>query len=101
MYSNHSLRASVLAGPIALEYPDVDLIDSIVEKFGLDLSYRSKLYGAYPSVSLVDPNRARHLCKLLTALVSGVSPAEDNVFIRRHIAQDVQQAKIGDYIRLL
>lgn len=101
VYSSHTLRASVLAGPIALEYPDVELIDLIVQKFGLDLSYRSKLYGPYLSVPLIEPHRARHLCKLLTALVSGISSAEDNVFIRRQIAQEVQQAKIGDYIRLL
>lgn len=95
------LRANLLAGPILLDYPDLDLIDAIIQKYNIGLKYRSKLYGACSRVPLVDTQRARYLCKLLTELSSHVQPAADNVFRQRQIAQNIQQARIGEYIQLI
>ena len=101
VYRGKTHRASILAGPIALDYPDIELVDGVIQRFNLDISYRSKLYVAYSRAPLVEPSRAHHLCQLLTRLVFGSIPAEDNTLIQRQIAQDVQQAKIGEYIHLI
>lgn len=101
VYWNRTLRASILAGPISLEYPDIALIDGIIQKFNLDIGYRAKLYGAYAGAPLVEPHRARYLCKLLTELAIIPASAEDNTFIRKQIEQGIQQARIGEYIQLI
>ncbi|MGN0968754.1 MAG: helix-turn-helix domain-containing protein [Oscillospiraceae bacterium] len=101
VFINGNLRANILAGPIMLDYPDLDLIDGIIQKYNIDLKYRSKLYGAYSGAPLVDPHRARYLCKLLVELTSNVLPTADNVFRQRQIEQNVQQARIGEYIQVI
>lgn len=101
VYRGKVLRASILAGPIALDFPDMALIDSVLQRFDLDISFRSKLYGAYGGAPLPESSRAHYLCRLLARLVSGSVPDEDNSFIRQHIAQDVQQARIGEYIKII
>ena len=63
--------------------------------------FRSRLYGAYSGAPLVDPHRARYLCRLLAELTSNVLPAADNVFRQRQIEQNVQQARIGEYIQFI
>lgn len=100
-YRGKTLRASVLAGPIALEYPDMDLIDGVLQRFDLNIQYRAKLYGAYGGAPLVEPSRAHYLCRLLTRLIPDCAGQEDNTFIRQRIARDVQQARIGEYIQLI
>ena len=100
-YLSGKLKSIILAGPITLEYPDIDLIDSVIEKYNLSLNIRRKLYGAYSSAPLVEPQRARYLCKLLVSLIMNLASTEDNRFMSRQIEQNVQQAKIGEYIQLL
>lgn len=101
IFMNRLLRASILAGPISLEYPDMSLIDSILQRYDLPIAYRTKLYGSYAGAPLVEPKRAHHLCKLLTKLMPVFTSIEDNTMIRQQIARDVQQAKIGEYIHLI
>lgn len=101
VFINGALRANILAGPIMLDYPDLDLIDGIIQKYNIDLRYRSRLYGAYSGAPLVDPRRARYLSKLLAELTSNVLPTADNVFRQRQIEQNVQQARIGEYIQFI
>lgn len=101
VYRGKVLRASILAGPVALDFPDMALIDSVLQRFDLDISFRSKLDGAYGGAPLLESSRTHYLCRLLARLVSGSVPEEDNIFIRQHIAQDVQQARIGEYIQII
>ncbi len=101
VFINGNLRASVIAGPVMMDSPDLDLIDDIIQKYNIDLKYRGKLYGAYSCAPLVDPHRARYLCKLLAELTSNVLTAPDNVFRQRQIGKNVQQAEIGEYIQAI
>lgn len=94
-----SYQGSVLAGPIALEYPDISLIDSTILKHGISINYRRKLYTALTAIPLIEPFKARHLSKLLflqiTNLISGeqqrMKELSDKAF---------QQAKINEYMQL-
>ena len=101
VYFGKILRATVLAGPVALDSPDMTLIDDIIQKYDLNIRYRAKLYGAYASAPLIEPRRVNYLCKLLTALAINISSTEENTIRRRQIEQDIQQAKIGEYIRII
>lgn len=101
VYRGKILRAGILAGPITLDYPDMDLIDGVLQRFDLNIRYRAKLYGAFGGAPLVEPSRAHYLCRLLTRLVPDSTDQEDNTFIRRQIARNVQQARIGEYIQLI
>lgn len=97
---NNQLIAHVLAGPIALEYPDLDLIDEIIQKHNLSLNYRTKLYSTYSSAPLVEPYRARYLCKLLFSLVANLMSV-DAVLLEKQSAKSLQQSKIGEYMQLV
>ncbi len=63
----------ILAGPVALEYPDIMLIDQIIEAYGCSLNYRKRLYGAISGVPVVEPGRLQYLNELLHALVKNLA----------------------------
>jgi two-component system response regulator YesN len=94
-----SYQGSVVAGPIVLDYPDMTLVDGIIQKYNISLDYRRKLYTALTAVPLVEPFQARHLSKLLFLLVTNLITGEAE---RRKEMSDkaLQQAKIGEYIQI-
>jgi two-component system, response regulator YesN len=95
---NKSYQGSVLAGPITLEYPDISLVDSIIQKYKVSLDYRRKMYTALGSVPLIEPFQARHLSKLLFLQVTNLIIGESE---RIKVVSDkaLQQAKIGEYLQ--
>lgn len=95
VYKDKHLVANVLAGPIALDYPDMDLIDEIIQKYDLSLDYRTKLYSTYSNAPLVEPHRARYLCKLLFMLLSNLT-ASTSKRQEYQAAKNAQQAQIGE-----
>ena len=94
-----SYQGSVVAGPIVLDYPDMTLVDGIIQKYNISLDYRRKLYTALTAVPLIEPFQARHLSKLLFLLVTNLITGEAE---RRKEMSDkaFQQAKIGEYIQI-
>ncbi len=97
---NNAFVASVLAGPITLEYSDITLIDEIIQKHNLSLDYRSKLFSAYGMIPLIEPYRARPLSKLLFLLVTNLTGNEQSR-IQIQSEKTLQQAKIGEYLQLI
>lgn len=65
----------ILAGPIAIDYPDISVIDSLIKGYGLSMNIRQRLYAALNSIPIVEPARTQHLCKLLFSLVDNLSGA--------------------------
>ncbi len=94
-----SYQGSVLAGPIALDYPDLASVDEVIQKFGISLDYRRKLYTSLSNVPLIEPFQARHLSRLLYLLITNLISGESE---RRNATQAkaMQQAHIGEFIRL-
>ena len=92
-------QGSVLAGPIALEYPDITLVDSIIQKYNISLDYRRKLYTALTAIPLIEPFQARHMSRLLFLLITNLITGEPE---RTKVLSDKakQQAKINEYIQL-
>jgi two-component system, response regulator YesN len=94
-----SYQGSVLAGPIMLEYPDISLIDSVIQKYSISLDYRRKMYTALTGLPLIEPFQARHLSKLLFLLVTNLISGEAQR--RNELSEKTyQQAKIGEYIQM-
>jgi AraC-like DNA-binding protein/ligand-binding sensor protein len=93
-----SYQGSVLAGPIMLEYPDISLIDSVIQKYNISLDYRRKMYTALTGIPLIEPFQARHLSKLLFLLITNLISGE--VQRRNELSEKTyQQAKIGEYLQ--
>lgn len=92
--------ASVLAGPISLEYPDISVVDSVMQKHDILMDYRSKLYSALAAVPLVEPYRARYLSKLLFLLVTN-HLSDDHAHLDERSGKTMQQAKIGEYMQII
>ena len=63
----------ILAGPIAMEYPDISVIDNVIRGYDLSLDIRQRLYAALNTIPIVEPVRIQHLCKLLFALVDNLT----------------------------
>lgn len=98
IFKEKSYQGSVLAGPIVLDYPDMTLIDSIIQKHNISLDYRRKLYTALTAVPLIEPFQARHLSKLLFLLVTNLLTGESER-TKELSEKTFQQAKIGEYIQ--
>lgn len=95
----NSYQGSVLAGPIALDYPDITLVDGIIQKFNISLDYRRRMYTALTAIPLIEPFQARHLSKLLFLLVTNLITGEAER-TKKLSEKAFQQAKIGEYIQL-
>jgi len=93
-----SYQGSVLAGPITLDYSDISLVDSIIQKYNISLDYRRKMYTALASIPLIEPFQARHLSKLLFLLVTNLITGETER-IHELSEKAMQQAKIGEYLQ--
>ncbi len=91
-------QGSILAGPIVLDYPDMTLVDSIIQKHNISLDYRRKMYTALTAVPLIEPFQARHLSKLLFLLITNLITGESER-ARELSEKAFQQAKIGEYIQ--
>lgn len=68
-------RHYILAGPMAMDYPDISVVDSLIQGYGLSVDIRQRLFSALNSVPIVEPVRIQHLCKLLFALVNNLASA--------------------------
>lgn len=99
IFKEKSYQGSVLAGPIVLDYPDITLVDSIIQKYNISLDYRRKLYTALTAVPLIEPFQARHLSKLLFLLITNLITGESER-TRELSEKSFQQAKIGEYIQI-
>lgn len=90
---------NILAGPVALDFPKMELIDEVIRKYSISLNYRTKLFQLYSSAQLIEPYRARYLFKLLAHLVTNLEDA-----VRTDEAEansKTQQEKVGQYIELV
>lgn len=96
---DNSYQGSILAGPITLDFPDITLVDTIIQKYNISLDYRRKLYTALTAVPLIEPFQARHLSKLLFLLVTNLITGEAER-TKKLSDKAIQQAKIGEYIQL-
>lgn len=65
----------ILAGPIAMEYPDISVIDSVIKGYDLSMDIRQRLYAALNTIPIVEPVRIQHLCRLLFSLVDNLTGA--------------------------
>ncbi len=92
--------ANILAGPVALDYPDMELIDKVIQKYNLSLNYRSKLYHNYSDAQLVEPYRARYLCKLLSQLITNLVQSEIIKIKAKNVSKK-EQEKVGEYMELV
>ncbi len=66
------LLCTVLAGPVAVEYPDIAVVDNLIQQCGCSLNYRKRLYGALSSVSIVEPVRLQYMSQLLKCLMGNL-----------------------------
>lgn len=94
-----SYQGSVLAGPIVVDYPDITLVDGIIQKYNISLDYRRKMYTALTAVPLIEPFQARHLSKLLFLLVTNLITGEAER-TKELSEKAFQQAKIGEYLQI-
>jgi len=92
--------ASVLAGPISLEYPDMSIVDTVMQKHNVLMDYRPKLYSALSAIPLIEPFRARYLSKLLFQLVSN-QLSDEHANLEERSNKTMQQAKIGEYMQVI
>jgi len=99
LFKDNSYQGSILAGPIALDYPDMTQVDSLIQKYNIGLDYRRKMYTALTAIPLIEPFQARHLSKLLFLLISNLMTGDRQRREEMH-EKTLQQAKIGEYIRL-
>lgn len=63
----------ILAGPVAMDYPDITVVDGVIQGYSLSLNIRRKLYTALSAIPIVEPVRVQHLNKLLFFLANNLA----------------------------
>lgn len=91
----------VLAGPVSLEYPDISMIDEIIQKYNLSINYRTILFASYINIPIIEPYKVRYLCKLLFTSVTNLVDSAQHQSLEKLSVQSEQQAKISEYIQLI
>ena len=66
------MEYSILAGPLAVDYPDISVVDNLIQQCGCSINYRKKLYGALSGVDIVEPVRLQYLCQLLYSMLTNL-----------------------------
>lgn len=79
-----SLKGAVLAGPVLFEFPDILMVDEILQKFNLPVSFRGKMSNYLKAISVIEPSKLRHLSNLLFIVVLSVMGEEKNIFNERN-----------------
>ncbi len=72
---------SIVAGPVAMDYPEISVVDGVIKGYSLSIDIRQKLYAALSAIPIVEPVRIQHLCKLLFALADDLVKISDNVIL--------------------
>ena len=67
------VRYHIMAGPLAMDYPDISVVDSVIKGYELPMDIRQRLYAALNSIPIVEPMRIQHLCRLLFSLVDNLT----------------------------
>ena len=100
-YENNTV-ANILAGPVALDYPNMDIIDAIIRKYNISVNLRSRLYQNFSSAQLVEPYRARYLCKLLSSMISNLVRAEILNYQMKNLSKkESDKDKVIEYTELV
>ena len=97
--NKNRLVATVLAGPIALGFPDQSRIDDVIREHSISIDVRTDMFRAYSEAPLIEPVRARYLCKLLFSLISNLTQSGSD--LERMAERNSQQSNINEYVEML
>ena len=96
--TNGGKTYTILAGPVAVDYPDISVVDDVIKGYTLSINLRGKLYSALHELPIIEPVRIQHLSKLLFVLVNhqgdSYTPSEDRVL---NMEKDREQTKLPSY----
>ena len=90
---------SIMAGPVIMEYPDSDLLDSIIKRCALPKGAKPVLYDALKSVEYMDPEKVYYVSQLLANLIYPSITYGDSEFISRRKKITLQQEMISAAIQ--
>ncbi len=65
----------ILAGPLAMDYPDISVVDALIQGYDLPMDIRRRLFGALNGIPVIEPVRIQHLCRLLFSLADNFAKA--------------------------
>lgn len=91
---------SVLAGPILLDYPDIFVVDEMLQKYNIPLSDRPQFFSSMQEIPLIEPKRARYIGKLLFQLVDGLLYGEFHELDLRK-EKDALFKRVSQYIEIV
>lgn len=93
-----SFKGAVLAGPVLLEFPDVLMVDEILQKFNLPVSFRGKMNSYLKAIPVIEPTKLRHLSNLLFIVVLSLMGEEKNILNERN-KRSVHQSLLSESIQ--
>lgn len=81
-----------------MEYPDIAVVDNLIQQCGCSLNYRKKLYGALNGIPIVEPVRLQYLNQLLFALTDNLvrAYAAENREVQPALPDEVEEREQGE-----
>jgi len=93
-----SFKGAVLAGPVLLEFPDILMVDEILQKYNLPVSLRGKMSSYLKAIPVIEPSKLRHLSKLLFIVVLSLMGEEKDLLDERNKKSE-QQSHLSESIQ--
>ncbi len=97
---NNRPICSILAGPLLLEFPQMNMVDDVLVKFKLPLKGRTALFSAMQTVTLAEPKQIKYLSRLLYSL-TGHLPDMAQEIVEKQSDLEAQQARIDAYLEAI
>jgi two-component system, response regulator YesN len=98
LLENGVFKGAVLAGPFLMDFPDELMANEIIQKFDLSLNIRGKINSYLKALLIIEPNKVRHLSKLLFIVVTSYMKDEKYILSERNL-KHTQQVHIGESIQ--
>jgi len=93
-----TFKGAVLAGPVLLEFPDITMVDEILQKFSLPVNLRGKMSNYLKAIPVIEPSKLRHLSNLLFIVVLSVM-GEEKILLNERNKRFVQQSHLSESIQ--
>lgn len=91
---------SMIAGPVLLETPNIEMIDELLKKMGLPLTGRGALYSALTDIDLVEPRKIEYLCRLLDNSTRNLLDSASN-FVQKSQEKAEEERRVYAYLNAI
>lgn len=98
LIENSHFSGAVIAGPFLMDFPDIIMVDDIIQKFELNIDMRGRINSLLKAIEIIEPKKVTPLSKLLFIVVTSIMGKDSNELKEKN-KKYVQQVQISESIQ--